>query len=162
MPLFRLLAVAMLVVASAALAQKVDSPPVVNLENVKWESNPELPGCMQMAVSQGDPASGPVTVALRATRDCSVTWHWHSANESTAMVRGTFKLEMHNQGTFLMKAGGFSFISGKQRHREVCLTAVCIAYVTLDGPVDVHHVDAAGKEISLEEGLQRSGKAGKF
>jgi hypothetical protein len=135
---------------------------VTKLKKINWETSDVLPPCFQVATVHGDPHTGAATFALKASAGCAMGWHWHSANELVSMVSGTFRLQMKDRKeTLVMASTDFGAIPAKCLHREICIKE-CIAYVTIDGPFDVHYTDESGNEVATTEGVKMSSHIPKF
>lgn len=139
-----------LLMSIAAAAQ--DSHIVTGADQ-KYGPFPNFPKCTQGAVLHGDPASSHgVTVIAKATAGCRIPLHFHSANEEVGIISGTAKMNMKDEAPKTLTAGGYAYLPAKQAHELTCVTA-CKIFVGADGVFDIHYVDNAGKEISLEEAL---------
>lgn len=121
----------------------------------KFVSMPGLPGCVTLAVQNGDPAKGASVILLKAKSGCVIPWHWHTATESVMVVSGSPKMEMKDEGSpALLGPGGYAMLPAKHVHRFSCKSA-CTVFFTSDAAFDIHYVDAAGKEIPPEAALKK-------
>jgi hypothetical protein len=96
-------------------------------------------------------------MAIRFAPGCSVPWHWHSANEQIIVVDGTTKFQMKNDQPHNVANGGYVYGPAKHPHQASC-AAGCTAYLTSDGPFDIHYIDQAGNEIAPEKALAAVGE----
>jgi quercetin dioxygenase-like cupin family protein len=133
---------------------------IVTPANQKFGPFPNFPKCTQGAVLHGDPSGGHgVTVIAKATAGCRIPMHFHTPNEEVGIISGPAKVNMQGEAAKTLTAGGYAFLPAKHPHEFTCVTA-CRIFVGADGVFDIHYVDTAGKEISLEEALKQ-GKSAK-
>jgi quercetin dioxygenase-like cupin family protein len=155
--------------AVAAVLTLVGSPPaeaqqagahaaVRNPEDVQLAATPGFPACVRGAPQSGDPATGPSVLVGEMERDCTIPWHWHSANEHLMMISGEALIEMRDGTSHPLRAGGFALMPAGHIHQFRCTTA-CRLFVYSDRALDIRYVDAAGNEISLEQALRAAGQA---
>jgi quercetin dioxygenase-like cupin family protein len=135
-------------------AQAEDMGVAKKLTDNKFEANPALPDCVVGAAANGDPASGPFVLVLKAKTGCRVPWHWHTSMEQVFIAGGNATLEMKDMEPTKLSAGGYARMPGKHIHQMTCTNA-CTVFVTSDGAFDIHYVDKEGKEITKEEALAK-------
>jgi len=129
---------------------------VQNAAEMKFAAIPGAPACFTMSVERGDPGTGPVTMFIKGTRGCDAPMHFHNVTEQLMMVSGTGYLQMKGDDqVHTLRAGAFATAPPKHAHHFTCANA-CEFYVVGDGPFDIHYVDTAGNEISLEEAAKVS------
>ena len=139
--------------APLAAQQPSGSPPGRNLADVTFTPTPGFPTCSQAVVQTGDPTKAPSILQGKLAAGCIIPWHWHSPNEHLMLVSGTARVEPKDGAPVTLQAGGFARLDSHHIHRFTCQTA-CILFVYSDGPLDMHYVDANGKEIPPEEALK--------
>ncbi len=116
---------------------------------------------MTNAVERGVPGQGPDMVLVRFSPGCAFPWHWHTANEELLIVSGTFTYEAKGSSPTVLRSGDYVFTPGHHVHHGTCTGRTpCIFFVSRDGAVDYHFVNAAGQEISLAEALKSSAEKG--
>lgn len=133
---------------------------VRNTPEMTFAASAVMPACMLGSVVDGDPAKGAFVVAVRASAECVVPWHWHSASERLMMVSGSAKVQMKDGKAAQLSPGGYVFMPPKHVHRFTC-TSKCMLYVQSDQAFDMHYVDAQGNEIATEQALKGAKKAKK-
>ena len=103
--------------------------------------------CLQSALENGDPATGPSTFVLKAPPGCRVPWHFHTAEEQLIVVSGTVLTEMEGMPPRTLGAAGFALMPGKVKHQFSCESKQsCILFVTFNRAYDIVWVhDDAGK-----------------
>jgi mannose-6-phosphate isomerase-like protein (cupin superfamily) len=134
--------------ADAPLEMKTLTP-----ETVKYISIPDMPACATAAILRGNPRSGPAWVFLKLDSGCRIPWHWHTANESLMVISGRGKLEMKDGPTIKFTPGAFADLPSHHQHQATC-TQSCLFFNAADDAFDIHYMDPAGDEISLEEALK--------
>jgi quercetin dioxygenase-like cupin family protein len=152
------LLIALVLVAGFALAQQAAQQPVIaNPEEAKLVSSPSLPDCYSYALERGDPR-GSSSVALgKLTAGCTVPWHYHSANEQVVIVNGAAQLQAKGEPAKTLTAGTYFYMPAHHQHQFSCQNG-CEYQRWVDGPVDIHYVDAAGNEISAATALAAVGE----
>lgn len=152
------LLVALVLIAGAALAQQPGQQPVVaNPQQVKLASSPTVPDCYTFSVVQGDPKGSSSVSLVKASSGCALPAHWHSANEQVTFTSGTAQIQMKGEQPQTVSAGMFYQVPVKHIHQFTCKDS-CTFYRAVDGPVDIHYVDAAGNEIPAPAALAAIGE----
>ena len=137
---------------ATASAQDMSYKPAAT---TKFGPHPALPACGSIAVQDGNPASGPSTIALRAKPGCVFAWHWHTPNERLIVVRGTARVEMKDGKPVILHPGDFIFLPAKHVHQASPRSPPVELFDMSDAPFDMHYVDAAGKEITPAEAFKK-------
>ncbi len=141
--------------ASSSNAQMEKKMEAFNLQPSAFARPANAPSCVTAATLHGDAKQGPASMMFKMPQGCVVPWHWHSANEQMIMVSGSAKFEGKNHEPIVVKQGGYIYAPANEIHRFTCLGS-CMVARTLDKAYDMHFVDSAGKEISLEAALKLS------
>jgi quercetin dioxygenase-like cupin family protein len=149
-PLF----VALVLIAGSGLAQQ---SVVVSPEQAKFASSSSLPDCYTFSVVQGDPKGSSSVTLAKFSGGCVVPTHWHSASEQVTFTSGTAELQMKGEQPQTLSAGMFYSVPAKHVHRFTCKDS-CTFYRSMDGPADIHYVDAAGNEIPAANALASVGE----
>ena len=136
-----------------AAQESAEQPAFLNPSTLKFAPVPGLPACFTAAVLRGDPGKGPSMLMLKFAAGCTVPWHWHTANEHLLVLKGTFRLETKEAETPLLQPGAYAFMPAHHVHQGGCASG-CTLFDSIDGAFDIHYVDGAGKEISLDEALK--------
>ena len=145
-------------IAGFAMAQQsAEQPQFVNAEEAKMVSSPVLPECLSFVIEHGDPKAGSTISLLKFASGCTVPMHWHSANENLMFVSGTGQFEMKGEQPHTCKAGDYVLAPARHQHQLSCASG-CTFYRFVDGPIDIHYVDAAGNEITAEKALAEFGE----
>jgi len=155
----RLLSVIPIVlIAGFAMAQQsAEQPQFVKAEEAKFVTSPVLPECLTFVIDHGDPKAGSSISLLKFASGCTVPMHWHSANENLMFVSGTGQFEMKGEQPHTCKAGDYVFAPARHPHQLSCAGG-CTFYRFVDGPVDIHYVDAAGNDITPDKALAAIGE----
>lgn len=145
---------------TVTVAGQTAHPAAVNPDKLDYKNMPNLPQCLTVGVAHGDPTTGPSTVVLKFAASCDATMHWHTPNEQLVMIKGSGRLQVQGQAPTPATVGAYNFQPSKHPHRFACGPAgECLLYLISDAKFDVHWIDAAGKEITLEEAQKSAGKA---
>lgn len=153
-----LLALAVIVVAGSIrlAAQAADEKPTVaTAATAKFGPIPNAPECFTVAVERGDPTKGPSVILAKFAPGCVAPFHWHSPSETVMIVSGSLQTQMKGDAAFVAHHGDFVFMPPQHVHRATCVGAApCLVFLSSDAAFDIHWVDAAGKEISLDAALK--------
>ena len=153
--LLLLTAVTALTLAAPQAAQKpakpAAAPPpaaaagmmVMNQKDLKWENIIPEWGMKspRAAMLRVDPKSKATQMLIWQAKGTHVPRHWHSANESVTIIRGTFILECEGQ-RMEMKQGDWGYINAKKIHQAWSgAREDVLLLVMTDGAWDVNWVD---------------------
>jgi quercetin dioxygenase-like cupin family protein len=153
------LAAALVACLAAAVAHADEMGVLRKQSEATFAAVPVMPSCISVAVESGDPSKGPSIILFKGKAGCTIPWHWHTPSETVMMVSGTAKVQMKGDdaNSGVLGPGGFAMMPSKHVHRFTCNTA-CSAFVSADGAVDIHYVDAGGAEITPEVALAKKRK----
>jgi len=145
-------------IAGFAMAQdSAQQPQFVKAEGAQFVSSPVLPECLTFIIQHGDPKAGSSISLLKFASGCTVPWHWHSANEHLMFVSGTGQIEMKGEPPHTWKAGDYVFNPARHAHQLSCASG-CTLHRYVEGPIDIHYIDAAGNEITTEKAMAAFGE----
>jgi quercetin dioxygenase-like cupin family protein len=117
-------------------------------------------GCSAAGIETGDPTKDPSIIVEKFAPGCAIPWHWHTPNEHVMMVSGTFRFEIQGEKSVEVNSGDFVFIPSHHISQTTCLVPdPCIDFLYTDAAADMHFVDEAGAEISLDQALKNYTKA---
>lgn len=154
------LLVAIAVVAAGLAVARKDMPsPAVETsdqalsatyDQLKWEKMSSEFGerSPEIAIVHIDPRTKATELFIRNSVPIHVPLHWHSANETHTVIRGTFVFE-HNGQRHTLGPGGFNYIPQKTHH-QAYLPAEGLVFITVDGAWDVNWVHGPPTERDLE------------
>ncbi len=127
--------------AAASLSSQSQHHGVVRpLSDVKFEQDSDSK-CLEGALENGDPNTGPSTFLLRAAPNCLVPWHYHTAEEQLIVVSGDVEAGMDGISPRVLQAGGFAMMPGKEKHWFSCKSKDrCLMFVTFDRAYDIFWV----------------------
>jgi quercetin dioxygenase-like cupin family protein len=129
------------IVTASAFAQSSETGHAMPLDRVQFHSGKKLP-CLSSAPETGDPDTGPSTEILKASKDCIVPWHYHTAEEQLFVAGGTLLTEMEGMPAATLERGGFAVMRGKQKHQFTCRSDdPCILFVAFNQKYDIVWVD---------------------
>ena len=138
---------------AATHAKDPDQSMSMNPTTLKYIPIPDMPACSSAAIVRGDPRSGPAWVYLKLASGCRVPWHWHTANESLVVVSGQGTLAMKDGPPLRFVPGAYASLPGHHVHQASC-SRTCLLFSIADAAFDIHYVNAAGEQVSLEEALK--------
>ncbi len=141
-----LLALPLAMPGNAALsADGANAPPhaITPLEDAPFAQDGDVK-CLQGALENGNPETGPSTFLLKAPAGCKVAPHYHTAEEQLIVIRGRVVTGMQGMRSVTLTAGGFAVMPGKAVHWFSCSGRdACLMAVTFDRKYDIVWVDAA-------------------
>lgn len=107
-------------------------------EGLKWEPEHAAPDQSQIAIFHVDQKTGATELYFRLPPHFHAVRHWHSANETNVVVRGTFIIQHDGGERMTMIAGNSSVMPRRMVHQAWSEGEETIVYVSLDGPWDYH------------------------
>jgi quercetin dioxygenase-like cupin family protein len=133
--------VVLFLAAAASLSSQEQHHGVVRpLSDAKIEQDADSK-CLEGALENGDPNTGPSTFLLRAAPNCLVPWHYHTAEEQLIVVSGDVEAGMDGISPRILQAGGFAMMPGKEKHWFSCKSKnSCLMFVTFDRAYDIFWV----------------------
>jgi quercetin dioxygenase-like cupin family protein len=124
--------------ASAASAQRFITP----LKDAPFVQDGDVK-CLQSALENGDPDTGPSTFLLKAPAGCQVAAHYHSAEEQLIVIRGEVLTGMKGMRSVALTAGGVAVMPGKAVHWFSCRGKdPCLMAVTFNQKYDIVWTEA--------------------
>ena len=148
-----------LVASATMLAQTDDKPIVAPMATAKFLPVPNAPACFTIAVEKGDPMHGASVILARFAPGCVAPYHWHTPSETAMVVSGALETQMKGDQPIVAHSGDFVYLPSHHVHRATCTgSEPCMVFLTSDAAFDIHWVDPDGKEISLEQAVQRPSK----
>jgi quercetin dioxygenase-like cupin family protein len=123
---------------SAPSAQHLITPlkdaPFVQDDDVK---------CLQSALENGDPDTGPSTFLLKAPAGCRVAAHYHSAEEQMIVIQGEVLTGMKGMRSVALTAGAVAVMPSKAVHWFSCRGKdPCLMVVTFNQKYDIVWAEA--------------------
>lgn len=138
-----------LLACTPALAQPPPTPAdpsdhmqMMHLKSMKWD--PIVPalgkGSPTITILRVDPRTHATQLMIHVPKSFHVTSHWHSANETHTIVKGTFIMESEGMRDTL-RAGGFNYTPARMVHQAWTLPGEdALLFITVDGAWDVNFV----------------------
>ena len=149
--------VIVLIAACSVAQQSTQQPMITNSGQAKFVSVPRLPECAGFAVEHGDPKGANSVTLINLASGCTVPMHWHSTAEELIFVSGTVQFQMQGGQSQNVSSGGYVYMPAHHGHQLTCANG-CSFYRILNGPADIHYIDAAGNEISPESAMAAFGE----
>jgi mannose-6-phosphate isomerase-like protein (cupin superfamily) len=109
-------------------------------EDVQWQTMlPELgKDSPQIAILHVDPQTHATQLLVRTPSNLHVPMHWHSANETHTMIKGSAVFE-HDGKRERLGPGGFNYIPARMQH-QAWTSKGSVVFITVDGAWDVNWV----------------------
>jgi mannose-6-phosphate isomerase-like protein (cupin superfamily) len=135
--------------ASPATASTAPAPEFKKLAELKWdkilpdlkESSPEI------SILHVDPTTHATQLLIRTPKAIHVRKHWHTANESHVLIKGTAKFECDGK-KMEIGPGSFNFMPAKMVH-EAWLPAGSLTLISVDAAWDVNWVEGPPTKADL-------------
>jgi mannose-6-phosphate isomerase-like protein (cupin superfamily) len=102
----------------------------------------------QAAILRVDPKTGATQLLIRMPKRMHVPVHWHSANETHTVIKGTMVFE-HGGQPHELGPGGFNYIPARTHHQAWSATDDALVFITVDGPWDVNWVNGPPTRADL-------------
>jgi len=117
------------------------APEFKNLADLKWDKIlPDLGAdSPKICFLHVDPKTHATSLLIRTPKAIHVRKHWHTANETHTIIKGTSVLACDGK-RFELSAGGFNFMPAKMVH-EAWLPADSLTFINVDGAWDVNWVE---------------------
>jgi len=111
------------------------------LEDLQWQPiSPELGADgPQAAILRVDPKTQATQLLIRMPKAMHVPVHWHSANETHTVIKGTMVFE-HGGQPHELGPGGFNYIPARTPHQAWC-SDDALVFITVDAGWDVNWVN---------------------
>jgi quercetin dioxygenase-like cupin family protein len=118
-------------------------------DELKWQTLvPELGAdSPQISILRIDPATQATQLLIRVPKRVHVPMHWHSANETHTVLRGTWTFE-HDGARDELGPGGFNYIPAKMHH-QAWASDDALVFITVDAAWDVNWVSGPPTKADL-------------
>ena len=136
-------------------APAAQQPVFLDYENVAWNKIiPELGAkSPEIAILHIDPTTQATQLLIRTPAPIHVRKHWHTANETHTLLRGTAILACEGKRAEL-GPGGFNFMPARMVH-EAWLPAGCLTFITVDRAWDINWVEGPSTAADLNPAVPR-------
>src|ERR1043166_8633785 len=131
----------LLTLAAFACATRRQPPAFIGYSELTWNKIiPELGAkSPEIAILHVDPTTQATQLMIRTPAAIHVRKHWHTANETHTLIRGTAILACDGRRGAL-GPGGFNFMPAKMVH-EAWLPADPLTFITVDRAWDINWVE---------------------
>ncbi len=121
----------------------------VRYEDLKWQPIvPELGAdSPQVSILRVDAKTQATQLLIRMPKAMHVPMHWHSANETHTVIRGTFVFE-HEGQQHELGPGGFNYLPARMHH-QAWSTDDALVFITVDSGWDVNWVSGPPTKANL-------------
>jgi quercetin dioxygenase-like cupin family protein len=122
-------------------------------KDLKWEPIvPELGAdSPQVSILRVDPKTQATQLLIRIPKQMHVPLHWHNANETHTVIKGTFVFE-HDGMRHQLTAGGFNYLPARMHH-QAWASDDALVFITVDGGWDVNWISGPPTSRDLGEPL---------
>ena len=88
-----------------------------------------------------NPTTKATYLIIRADKDTHVPRHWHTANETITILKGTFVVKHDDSDARSeMTPGSFAYMPAKMVHEAWAKDEGATYFITVDGPFDINWV----------------------
>ena len=129
----------------------------VRASDIQWQRIfPELADrSPEIAILRVDPITQATQLMIRVPKNFHVPQHWHTANETHPIVKGTFLIEAEGKREALT-VGSFNFVPGKMVHEAWTKpNEGALLFITVDGAWDLNWVNGPPKASDLLGGRSK-------
>jgi hypothetical protein len=112
--------------------------------DLKWEkTNPEMgANSPEITFLHINPKTQATELIIRTPKNSHVPRHWHTANETITVIRGTFIMEHEDSGNRVeLNSGSFGYMPAKMIHQAWTGPEETVYFITVDGAWDIHWVE---------------------
>lgn len=123
----------------------------VKASDMKWQRIfPEIGSrSAEITILRVDPTTQATQLMIRVPKNFHVPQHWHTANETHTIMKGTFILESEGKREAL-RAGSFNYVPSKMVHEAWTKpNEGALLFITVDGAWDVNWVNGPPKSSDL-------------
>jgi len=138
------LATLICVAVPAAAVHAADAGKLVTRtpDQMKWVPNPDAPD-VKMAVTWGDPATGPHGAFHKFVAGFTAPLHTHTSNNRIVVISGTMAMVGEDGKEIKFPAGSFYSQPNTYKHTTKCLAGSdCLVYLEADAKWDINPVAA--------------------
>src|SRR5947208_4953948 len=130
-------------------AGAMPQPMFSKYDELKWDKIlPDLGAdSPEISVLHVDPRTQATKLMIRTPKAIHVRKHWHSANESHTILKGTAVLACDGKKAEL-GPGSFNYMPAKMIH-EAWLPAGSLTFITVDGAWDINWIEGAPTAADL-------------
>jgi quercetin dioxygenase-like cupin family protein len=109
--------------------------------DLQWQTMvPELGAdSPQIAILRVDPATQATQLLIRMPKQMHVPMHWHTANETHTVIKGTWVFE-HDGQRHKLGPGGFNYLPSRTHH-QAWSSDDALVFITVDAGWDVNWVN---------------------
>jgi quercetin dioxygenase-like cupin family protein len=118
-------------------------------EDLQWQPIvPELGAdSPQIAILRVDPKTQATQLLIRMPKQMHVPLHWHTANETHTVIKGTMVFE-HDGQRHELGAGGFNYLPARTHHQAWC-SDDALVFITVDSAWDINWLNGPPTKSDL-------------
>jgi quercetin dioxygenase-like cupin family protein len=118
--------------------------------DLKWQPIvPELGAdSPQISVLRVDPKTQATQLLIHMPKRMHVPMHWHTANETHTMIRGTMVFE-HDGQRHELGSGGFNYLPARTHHQAWSTSDDALVFITVDSAWDINWLNGPPTRSNL-------------
>jgi mannose-6-phosphate isomerase-like protein (cupin superfamily) len=101
----------------------------------------------QVSVLRVDPRTQATQLLIRVPKQMHVPMHWHSANETHTMIKGTMVFE-HDGQRHELGPGGFNYVPARTHH-QAWSSDDALVFITVDSGWDINWLTGPPTRVNL-------------
>lgn len=132
---------------SASSASRAGADPGVRIEvdfdHIEWVALTKTDPKVYTATLKIDESTGATQMLWKFSANAVGPCHWHTANESNVVVKGSITMRHMGTAGVTLGIGGFSYVPKKMNHQLTTGPTETVVFSSLDGRFDLNIVDAS-------------------
>lgn len=107
----------------------------------------------QVTILRVDPKTQATQLLIRVPKQMHVPMHWHSANETHTVIKGTWVFE-HEDQRHELGPGGFNYLPARMQH-QAWASDDALVFITVDSAWDINWLKGPPTRSDLGQPLPR-------
>ena len=124
-------------------AQTQASSIEVDFDHIQWVALTKTDPKVYTATLKIDDSTGATQMLWKFPANAVGPCHWHTANESNVVVKGSITMRHMGAAGATLGIGGFSYVPKKMNHQLTTGPTETVVFSSLDGRFDLNIVDAS-------------------
>ena len=115
----------------------------VDFDHIQWVALPKTDPKVYTATLKIDDSTGATQMLWKFPANAVGPCHWHTANESNVVVKGSITMRHMGTAGASLGIGGFSYVPKKMNHQLTTGPTETVVFSSLDGRFALNIVDAS-------------------
>ena len=115
----------------------------IAFDNIQWVALRNTEPKVYTSTLKVDDSTGATQMLWKFPPNAVGPCHWHTANESNVVVKGSITMRHMGTAGATLGVGGFSYVPKKMNHQLTTGPTETVVFSTLDGRFDLNIVDAS-------------------